>query len=153
MLEPITRCGLSWEIAIESLVETIFYKKCFFPSYNFNVNDGIIIQPTNAGKIPYLFVNILWNSVVILLYPETWGLEQKIPREWDDDGHQGLALLTAAVAMYNQVLDFGLLWLDSPGLVWRGLFCVCGFPLLSTYSGFEGLRIEGLKIPGFGSLW
>lgn len=98
-----------------------------FSPVNFDMKDGIIIKSTQKRKIPYLIVNILRNSMVILSYPETWGSEKKIPREWDDYSHQGSALLTTAAAMCNRVLDFGLLrlqlWLHWPCME-RLLSCV-----------------------------
>lgn len=42
-----------------------------FSPVNFDMKDGIIIKSTQKRKIPYLIVNILRNSMVILSYPET----------------------------------------------------------------------------------
>ena len=65
MLQPITQCWSSWETTIKSLVKIIFLSALFSP-VNFNMKDGIIIKSTQKRKIPYLIVNILRNSMVIL---------------------------------------------------------------------------------------
>lgn len=99
--------------------------ECFF--FFFPPPVVSIVKSAKTGKILYLIVNIWRNSMVILPYPETWGSEKKIPREWDDYSHQGSALLVIAAVVYIQVLDFGLLWLQfwfhGPCVV-RSLLCM-----------------------------